>query len=81
MRFERVVSHKGLAVAVTACESAILTGCMRGDMPKPKTLEDVIKAFAMRFKSGPTDLNDKTMASMFAQELATKIRRWEKKEG
>jgi len=46
---------------------------------KPKTLEAVIKAFALKFKKGATDLNDPTMAQMFASELAAAIRRWEKK--
>ena len=44
---------------------------------KPKTLEDVIKLFAMKFKKGATDLNDETTAAMFAAELAGKIRKWE----
>jgi len=42
---------------------------------KPKKLEEVIKQFAMKFKKGATDLNDKTTAAMFAAELASKIRK------
>ena len=42
---------------------------------KPKTLEEVIKAFALKFKKGATDLNDPATAVMFAGELARKIRR------
>lgn len=44
---------------------------------KPKTLEDVIKTFALKFKKGATDLNDPVTAAMFAAELAGKIRKWE----
>ena len=42
-----------------------------------KTLEAVIKAFAMKFKKGATNLNDPITAAMFAAELAGKIRRWQ----
>ena len=45
---------------------------------KQKTLEEVIKAFALKFKHGATDLNDPITAAVFAAELAGKIRKWEK---
>ena len=52
-------------------------GCewLRSDM-KPKTLEEVIKTFCLKFKKGATDLNDPITASVFAAELAGKIKRW-----
>ena len=51
---------------------------MRGDMSKPKTLEEVIKTFAMGFSPRPINLKDKTNATMFARELAKAIREWKR---
>ena len=43
---------------------------------QPVTLEALIKKFVMKFKKGATDLNDETMAIIFASELAARINRW-----
>lgn len=41
------------------------------------TLESLIKDFAQKFtRKGPTDLNDKTTATLFSRELAKRIRQY-----